>query len=1136
MRQLGKRGYLVSLALLFLMFQLTGIAPLTGPERASAERDTEKPELVLQTGHSKKVEAVVFSPDGNWVASGSFDNTIKIWDMAAGRELRTLNGHTGAVKTLFWSADGRLLISGGNDRTVRIWNAESGLEMRRFDFQVGTVEAAALTADGLKLAAGGSDGTVLLWNAANGQELFRFSGHSGAVSALAFSGDGSVLASGSNDNTVKIWDAVKGGKLKSLKGHTGEIGTLQFSRNGAMLASGSADKTIRIWNTTGWRLLSLLNGHSATLIAVCFVSDVELKSLDSNRAIKSWNIKNPGTPRSIREQDDLSSSGEPESAAFSIDGTLAATGNGDRTVTVYDTKTGKTANTLENRTSGLYGLAISANRHWLASASLDNTVKLWDLQTGQGLPPLTGHSGYVTSVVFHPDNQRIISASIDKSIRVWDAVAGKDLYILTGHTDSIGSLAIGSGGRLLVSGSADQTIGLWDLETKSQIGNLRGHSGEVVSVSISPDEKTIASASTDKTIKLWNVSTKSILRTLEGHSEEVDAVAFSPDGQYVASGSVDKTIRLWEVATGRFIRSLTGHEGKVNTVSFSPDGKEIISGSQDRTVRVWNVSDGREIRIMSGHVGTVFTVASTTDGEWLASASDDGSIIFWKKESGIRLATLVSQRNSDDWLVVSPQGFFDGSPPAWDQLLWRFGKNTFNFKPVEVFFSEFYSPGLLADLLTGKKLPSTGDIAEKDRRQPVLKLSLADSSLSGSSISVRQIKVKIEVSEIPAGNGYNAGSGARDVRLFRNGSLVKLWPGDVLDRSGSIELEATVSLVGGQNLFTAYGFNKESIKSSDARLVVNGADNLKRKGVFYIIAVGVGRYANPKFNLSFVEIDAREFGDQLRLKQSELRQFDRVEVVPLFNENATKNSIMSAFRRLAGQSKSDEDLPAVLENLKRAEPEDTVAIFFSGHGTSQNGHFYVLPHDLGNTDPNQPLDEETLKTVLNHSISDLELELAFREIDAGHLLLVIDACNSGQALESADERRGPMNNKGLAQLAYDKGMYILTASQGVETAYVSMALKRSYLAYALVEEGLKTPIADTSPKNGQVSIREWFDYAANRVPKLRQDVADGIIKVDLEKGLEEENPESKKGTGSQRPRVFYRRQNDLQSLTVFEVR
>src|SRR4030095_5340619 len=102
--------------------------------------------------------------------------------------------------------------------------------------------------------------------------------------------------------------------------------------------------------------------------------------------------------------------------------------------------------------------------------------------------------------------------------------------------------------------------------------------------------------------------------------------------------------------------------------------------------------------------------------------------------------------------------------------------------------------------------------------------------------------------------------------------------------------------------------------------------------------------------------------------------------------------------------------------------EDAVIVFFAGHGTAQAQRFYLIPHDLGYSGSRTELDEAGLKTILSHSVSDLELEQACEGIDAGHLLMVIDACNSGQALEAAEKRRGPMNSKGLAQLAYEKGM------------------------------------------------------------------------------------------------------------------
>ncbi len=165
-----------------------------------------------------------------------------------------------------------------------------------------------------------------------------------------------------------------------------------------------------------------------------------------------------------------------------------------------------------------------------------------------------------------------------------------------------------------------------------------------------------------------------------------------------------------------------------------------------------------------------------------------------------------------------------------------------------------------------------------------------------------------------------------------------------------------------------------------------------------------------------------------------------------------------------------------LDGLARAEPEDAVIIYFAGHGTAQGQRFYLIPHDLGYEGNRSELNESGLKTILSHSISDVELEEAVEGVAASSLLLVIDACNSGQALEAEEKRRGPMNSKGLAQLAYEKGMYILTAAQSYQAALEAAQFGHGLLTYALVEEGLKTGAADNQPKDGVLSAREWLDF------------------------------------------------------------
>jgi WD40 repeat protein len=1128
-------GVLLALAAIgLILWFATSTLYLVEASSAHANVASIKPELVLQTGHTQTVSSVVFGPDGQWLASGSLDNTVKIWETATGRELRTLVGHIGPVKAIARSADGNWLASGGNDKTIRIWKVESGQDVRVLTGHNGSVEAVAYSSDGRQLASGSTDNTIKLWDVATGAIISTLVQHSDWITSLAFSPDGRTLASGSADNTIKLWDVSKGRTIRTLKGHNDRVKSIAFSVDGQLLASGSNDTTIKIWKVSSGHERLTLSGHMGKVLAVTFLPDGRLASGSTEQEIKIWDTVRGREINSTSRQIQTATTEETESVAFSSDGRLVAAGRGDRKIELFESAGMKHLQTLEAHSSGFYSVAFSPDGRWLATGSNDDTVKLWDLQTGQQMPPLSGHTGYVTSVAFSIDGERLASASIDRTIKIWNMTGATTPLTLKGHTDAVTALAISPDGERLVSGSVDRTIKLWKLSNGVEERTLTGHSGEITTVAVSANGHFIASGSVDKTVKLWDLTTKEEPRTLVDQEDGVESIAFSPDDKWLAYANVNGSIKIWNLKSGLLANTLVGHLGKAQSVAFSPDSRQIVSGSSDKTVKVWSVLSGREVFSLIGHVGTVYSVAFSSDGKWLASGSEDGSTIIWNSANGTRLATLVSIRASNDWLVVTPEGLFDGSPDSWDQILWRFGQNTFNIRPVEIFFSEFYSPGLLTDLLAGKQIKLAENIADKDRRQPQLSISLADSTTDVQSLSQRQVNLKIELHEAPPDGSFKQGTGARDVRLFRNGSLVKLWPGDVLaNKGGAVVLDATVPLVFGKNEFTAYAFNHDNIKSNNTTLSVTGAHNLKRKGIAYIVAIGIGRYANPEYNLSYTESDASDFSDELLRKQLSLGTFEKVNVVQLLNQDATKANILAALKGLAGSDiNSTPNLPVALSRLSRAQPEDAVFIYFSGHGTSQQDRFYMLPYDLGYTGPRSPLTALGLQTILSNSISDLELEEAIREIDAGQLLLVIDACNSGQALEAEEKRRGPMNTKGLAQLAYEKGMYILTASQSIELAYISAALKHSYLTYALVEEGLRTPLADTEPKDGQIILKEWFDYAIDRVPRLRQDKL-GLSLVQQSKQLEEVEPEL---GGVQRPRAFYHQQRDLRPFVIAKIK
>ena len=227
------------------------------------------------------------------------------------------------------------------------------------------------------------------------------------------------------------------------------------------------------------------------------------------------------------------------------------------------------------------------------------------------------------------------------------------------------------------------------------------------------------------------------------------------------------------------------------------------------------------------------------------------------------------------------------------------------------------------------------------------------------------------------------------MRLFRNGSLIKVWRGDVLNGKPAVTLEEEISVVAGPNQLTAYAFNRDNVKSKDSQLLLTGADSLKRAGTLYIIAVGLNEYANSQYNLKYAVADAQSFAEEVRRRQMQIGQLERVEVLPLLNENATKANILAALRHLSGVPgpPSLKAADPAFNGLKRAQPEDKVIIYFAGHGTAQAQRFYLIPHDLGYTGDRTKLSEQGLQKILASSISDIELEQAVEGLDAGHLLV-----------------------------------------------------------------------------------------------------------------------------------------------------
>jgi ribosome assembly protein 4 len=376
------------------------------------------------------------------------------------------------------------------------------------------------------------------------------SGHGESILTTAFSpGSSSRLATGSGDNTARIWDCDTGTPMHTLKGHTGWVLAVAWSPDDGILATGSMDNTVRLWDPIkGTPLGGPLKGHTKWITSMCW---------------EPYHLRETGRPR-------------------------LASASRDFTVRIWDAVSHHTDMALTGHKANVSCVKWGgAGEHGtIYTASHDRTVKLWNAKTGSLLHTLSSHAHWVNHLALSTDHVLRTGYHDHKGKKeVPDSIEGKRAKAKARYD---AATAPAGGVERLVTASDDCTIYLWAPSQQTKpLARLIGHQKQVNHVTFSPDGTTIASAGFDNHVKLWNANDGKYLHTLRGHVGAVYMVAFSPDSRLLVSGSKDTTLKAWEVRTGKLAENLPGHKDQVFAVDWSPDGERVGSGGQDKAVRIW---------------------------------------------------------------------------------------------------------------------------------------------------------------------------------------------------------------------------------------------------------------------------------------------------------------------------------------------------------------------------------------------------------------------------------------------------------------------------------------------------------------------------------------------------------------------
>ena len=556
--------------------------------------------------HTDTVRALAFNPHGRELATGSWDGSIKVWNVESGILLWT-SRFTDNIECLAFAPDGRTLASGGDDAIIQLWDAYTGTHLQALPGQDGPVFALAWSPDGRLLASGGANEDIRLWELQ--EELsetfvWRLSGHANWVLGLAFAPDGSQLASASWDRTVKLWD-VKGRRLlQTLEAHTDRARAVVWSPDGRLLASCGFDHTIWLWesNRNGYR--TGLIGHTAGVYNLAFTPD-------------SRNL---------------------------------LSGSEDGTLRVWDVERGQCIHILQGYAVSLYDVAWSPDGRWLASAGSNSLVTIWDEEGLTSPRLLTGHHSLVFGVAWSPDGRWLASCGLDNAVRLWDASTGEAWQVLhdSDHDNTLFfGLAWSPDGTRFASASYQQGIHVWEVPTLVRRWVGHGQPTRIRRVAWSPDGMQLASCGDDGSVCLWEAIDGRLRARFKEHSGMVMSVAWSPDGTRLASGGSrgdSGELIIWDVSSGECLHAWNEPSAVVFALAWSPTGARLLSGGSDGNIRWWDPQSGECLRVQKGHQGAIQSLSVSPDEYKLASCGDDNAIQLWNIQNGEHLRTLQHDR------------------------------------------------------------------------------------------------------------------------------------------------------------------------------------------------------------------------------------------------------------------------------------------------------------------------------------------------------------------------------------------------------------------------------------------------------------------------------------------------------------
>lgn len=634
----------------------------------------------------------------------------------------------------------------------------------------------------------------------------------------------------------------------------------------------------------------------------------------------------------------------------------------------------------------------------------------------------------------------------------------------------------------------------------------------------------------------------------------IQKLEFTPDGSKIV---FTQTIPKFTKNANLFVADSSGSEPVKKFPELSRNivavGNGLVFGLDSR--EFIDIASGKTVAKADGTVPLQKGGYNQKTG-LLWAVTEDGAVEFWDSENFSKQLTLYTFPENR-FFAVTPGGRYDTNlGPDTNLIRWLVPDAPWQGLSSQTFMRDFYEPGLYRKLLDCREADTCEDVfkqlpsvASLNRVLPEVRIIGAK---PGKDASEAIVSVEVQQGEDPSAANGKTRSGAYNLRLFRNGRVVDMAPnrpdaisdtrekwrqlndvGDNANPSAPKRYDFTVPLPTGAGTerqeFSAYAFNEDRIKSATATFTYDRPPVAPRQPRAFVVAIGIDAYDTPRFQLNYAVADARLIAERLvdipgyDMRRVTLAGERKADGSPVPIDNAAIRHVLSLITTNEGRAEAiralrdEQGIDASV--LEQATPDDIVIISFSGHGWADaQGNFYLIPTggiwEDGSDTPER-----------SSFFATADLARYFLAMQAAEITFIIDACHSAASVASGQFKPGPMGDSGLGQLAFDKGIRILAATQSDDVALEDARLKQGLLTYALVGEGL-TQTGGQADLDGdrRIVLEEWLGYAVERLPSLSEDARLGQLTPAAGSGTREiifnDLPENSPKRRVQKPSLF----------------